>query len=146
MSSLRDLAHNMVVYIYFITSAGNSISSQLGSSCKGHRYGTEKAGGTARPSRTKSHLSSHSPPASQAAAALGQPSSLRLQYCGWCVFVGGGGGGWIQFQRKQKRVVFVPCWDHRVPTPHFLYGRKKSFERGNYSPPPTSDTAKPYQI
>jgi hypothetical protein len=29
---------------------------QLGSSCQGNRYGTEKAGGTARPSRTKSHL------------------------------------------------------------------------------------------
>jgi hypothetical protein len=35
-----------------------------------------KAGGTARPSRTKSHLPSHSPPASQAGAVLGQPSSL----------------------------------------------------------------------
>ncbi len=30
-----------------------------------------------RPSRTKSHLPSHSPPASQAGAVLDQPSSLR---------------------------------------------------------------------
>jgi hypothetical protein len=46
----------MVVYIYYITSAGNFISLQLGSPCQGNRYGTEeKAGGTARPSHTKSH-------------------------------------------------------------------------------------------
>jgi hypothetical protein len=43
----------MVVYIYYITAAGNSTISQLGSTCQGNRYGTEKAGGTARPLRTK---------------------------------------------------------------------------------------------
>ncbi len=40
--------------------------AQLGSSCQGNRYFTEKAGSTARPSRTKSHLPGHFPPASQA--------------------------------------------------------------------------------
>jgi hypothetical protein len=34
------------MYIYYITAAGKSISSQLDSSCQGNRYGTEKAGGT----------------------------------------------------------------------------------------------------
>ncbi len=38
--SLRDVAHDR--WLYFITLAGNSISSQLGSSCQGNRYGTEK--------------------------------------------------------------------------------------------------------
>ncbi len=41
----------MVVYIYYLTAAGKSISSQLGSSCQGNRYGTEKVGGMARPSQ-----------------------------------------------------------------------------------------------
>ncbi len=41
---------------------GNYISSQVGSSCQGNRYGMEMAGGTARPSRTKSLLPGHSPP------------------------------------------------------------------------------------
>jgi hypothetical protein len=36
----------MVVYIYNITAAGNSVSSQVGSSCQGNWYGKEKAGGT----------------------------------------------------------------------------------------------------
>ncbi len=36
----------MVVYIYYITAAGNSISLQLGSSCQGNWYGMEKSGGT----------------------------------------------------------------------------------------------------
>ncbi len=52
----------------------NSVSSQLGSSCQGHRYGTEKSGSTARPSRpsrTKSHLPGNSPPASQAGRRVG---------------------------------------------------------------------------
>ncbi len=35
------------------------------------RYCMEKAGGTARPSRTKSHLPGHSPPASQAGSRVG---------------------------------------------------------------------------
>jgi hypothetical protein len=48
----------MVVYIYYIKAAGNSLSSQLGSSCHGNNavYNMEKAGGSARPSRTKSQL------------------------------------------------------------------------------------------
>jgi hypothetical protein len=32
----------MVVYIYYATADGNSISSQLGSFCQGNRYGTER--------------------------------------------------------------------------------------------------------
>jgi hypothetical protein len=50
----------MVVYIYYSTAAANSISSQLGSSCQGNRYGTEKTDGTARLSHKKS-LSSSQP-------------------------------------------------------------------------------------
>jgi hypothetical protein len=61
----------MVVDIYFITAAGNSISSQLDSSCQGNRYGTEKAGGTARPSRTKSHLPGQPPPVTLADRCVG---------------------------------------------------------------------------
>ncbi len=61
----------MVEFIYYITAAGNSISAQLGSSCQGNRYGTEKAGGVARPSRTKSHLVGHSPLASQGGRRVG---------------------------------------------------------------------------
>ncbi len=76
-----------VVYIYYTTVAGKSISSQLGSSCQGNRYGTEKAGGMAHPSRTKSHLPGHSPPASQAGRRVGQalwPSAslfIREEFC-----------------------------------------------------------------
>ncbi len=55
----------MVVYIYFMTAVGNSVSSQLGSFCQGNRYCTEKAGGTARPPLRKSHLPDHSPTASR---------------------------------------------------------------------------------
>jgi hypothetical protein len=35
----------MVVYIYYITAAGNSISRQLGSSYQGNQYCMEKTGG-----------------------------------------------------------------------------------------------------
>jgi hypothetical protein len=63
----------MVVYIYYIhTAAGNPINTQLASSCQGGWYGTEKAGGgTVRPSRIKSHLPGHFPPASQAGRRVG---------------------------------------------------------------------------
>ncbi len=75
MPSLCDVGHVgwlCNVYIYFITAAENSISSQLGSSCQGSRYGIVKAGGTSRPSRTKSHLPGHSPhPVSQAGRRIG---------------------------------------------------------------------------
>ncbi len=70
MPSLRDLAHEswrmVIVYIYYITAARNSISLQLGTSCRDSRYGKEKAGGTVRPSRKKSHLPGRSSAASQA--------------------------------------------------------------------------------
>jgi hypothetical protein len=43
MPSLRDVAHNgCIAWIYYKTGAGNSIGSQLGSSCQCNRYGTEK--------------------------------------------------------------------------------------------------------
>ncbi len=61
----RCSSGRIVVYIYYITTAGNSISSQLGSSCQGNEYCTEKTGSSACPSYTKSHLPGHSPPASQ---------------------------------------------------------------------------------
>ncbi len=48
------------VVVYYTTAAGNSISSELGSSYQGK----EKSGGTARPSQTKSRVTL--PPASQA--------------------------------------------------------------------------------
>ncbi len=54
-----------------VTAAGDYISTHLCSSCQGNRYGTEKAGGTASPSRTKSHLLSHSLPASQVGRRVG---------------------------------------------------------------------------
>jgi hypothetical protein len=70
----------MVVYIYYITAAGNSVSSQLGSSCHPVR-----ATGTVRkrqPVRPVHHVQNHSwrvtplQPA-RLASVLGQPSSLR---------------------------------------------------------------------
>ncbi len=64
----------MVEYIDY-KAAGNSISSQLGSSCQGNRYGTEKASGMDRPSCTKTHMPGHSPPASKRAGVLDQPSA-----------------------------------------------------------------------
>jgi hypothetical protein len=73
MPSLRDVAYDGWLCTVTIQQyiAGYSISSLLGSSCQGNRYGTEKAGGTARPSRTKSHLPGHAPPASQAGRRVG---------------------------------------------------------------------------
>ncbi len=84
--SLRDVAHDVVLSTF--TAAGNSISTQLGSFCQDNRYCTKKASGSARPSRTKSHLSGHSSLASQAFRRVSQPSSLRphwlnpwINYC-----------------------------------------------------------------
>jgi len=73
MTSLRDIAHDgwLYMYIYYTTAAGNSISSHLGSSGQGNRYGKERIRGTAHPILTKSHLPSHSPPASQADRRVG---------------------------------------------------------------------------
>ncbi len=78
MPSLRDIAHDgCLCTLYNIAAAENSISSQLGSSYQGNRYCTEKAGITARPSRTKSHLPGHSPSASQAGRRVG-PTPLAF--------------------------------------------------------------------
>ena len=68
----------IVVNIYYTTAAGNSISSLLGSSCQGNRYGTEKAGDMALTSSKKSHLPGHSPPVSLTGRRVGsalQPSA-----------------------------------------------------------------------
>jgi hypothetical protein len=70
MPSLREVTYDGWLCTCTVTAAGNSISSQLGSSCKGNRYSTVKAGGTVRPSRT-SHLPGHSPLASQAGRRVG---------------------------------------------------------------------------
>ncbi len=68
-----------VVYIYYITASWKSISSQLDSSCQGNRYGTEKAGSTARPSHTKSQMRV-TPSATQVGrrAVLGSPLAFGL--------------------------------------------------------------------
>jgi hypothetical protein len=71
MPSLHDIAHDGWLCTFTITAAGNSISSQLGSSCQGNQNGRGKEGGTVRPSRTISHLPGHSPPASQAGCHVG---------------------------------------------------------------------------
>ncbi len=49
---------------------------------RGNRYGTEKAGGTARPSRTKSHLPGHFPLASQAGCRVG-PALFAFGLIAW---------------------------------------------------------------
>jgi hypothetical protein len=74
MLSLHDKAHDGWLFT-FTTAVGNSISSQLESSCQDNWYSMEKACSTARPPLTKSHMPVHSPPARRA-AVLGQSSSL----------------------------------------------------------------------
>ncbi len=76
----------MVMYIYYITAAVNSVSSQLGSSRLGDRYSAEKAGGAARPSRTKSHRPNHSPPVPGGPPCWASPLAIGLigMYACWC--------------------------------------------------------------
>jgi hypothetical protein len=74
----------MVVYIYYITAAGNFISWQLSSSCQGNRYDSEKAGGTA-----VHHIQNHTCRVTllqqaKQAAVLCQPSSLRPHWQRLC--------------------------------------------------------------
>jgi hypothetical protein len=72
MPSLRVVAHDgWLRFTALYNSSWGSISTQLGSSCQGNRYGTEKAGGMAPPSHTKPHLPGHFPPASQAGRRVG---------------------------------------------------------------------------
>ncbi len=74
MPSFRDIDSLWwkVVYIYNITAARDSISSQLANSWQGNLgKGLEKAGSTARPSRTKSHQQGHFHPDSQAGRRVG---------------------------------------------------------------------------
>ncbi len=61
----------MVEFIYSLTAAGNSFSSQLDSSYQDNGYCTERASRTAYPPRTKSTLLQPD----RRAAVLGQPSS-----------------------------------------------------------------------
>jgi hypothetical protein len=44
LPAIRDCSHDglLCTYIYYITVAGNSISSQPGSSCQDNRYGTAR--------------------------------------------------------------------------------------------------------
>jgi hypothetical protein len=71
MPSLRVVAHDGWLCTFTIQNSGNFISSQLVSSCHSNRYGTEKAGSTARPLGPKSPLPGHSPLASQAGRRIG---------------------------------------------------------------------------
>jgi hypothetical protein len=80
-----------------MTPAGNSISSQLGSSFQGKWYSMEKAGGTARPSRSKSHLAGHSPPASHAGPRVG----LALYYLAFGLIGCDRGGGPTEYTELQ---------------------------------------------
>ncbi len=85
-ASLRDLAHyGWLCTFTYITADGHSISSQLGSSCQGNRYGTKKAGDTARPSCTKSDLPVYSPSDIQAGRRVG-PAQNSLQPL-WFLFL-----------------------------------------------------------
>ncbi len=59
----------MVMYIYQITAAENSISWQEGSPCQGNEYGMEKAGGTSI--TFKITPAGHSPLVSQAGRRVG---------------------------------------------------------------------------
>ncbi len=74
MSSLRDVAHDgwLCTFTVHITAVGNSFSPQWWAAPgEGNRYGTEKAAGTARPSRTKRHMPGHSPLASKLGRSVG---------------------------------------------------------------------------
>jgi hypothetical protein len=85
MPSLSDATHDgwLCTFIYnrswtfYHLAAGQLLSGQPVRYGKGNRYGTEKAGGTARPSRRESHLLGHSPPASQAGRRVG-PASIAF--------------------------------------------------------------------
>jgi hypothetical protein len=66
----------MVVYIYYKTAAGNSISSQLGSSSQGNRYGKSRRCG---PSITHKITPAGSPSSSQQG---GPPCWTRTQAFG----------------------------------------------------------------
>jgi hypothetical protein len=70
MPSLRDVTHDGWLCTFSIQQqleipSARSWAAPV-STVKATAYGIVKAGGTARPSRTKSHLPGHSPPASQA--------------------------------------------------------------------------------
>jgi hypothetical protein len=57
MPFLRDVAHGGWLCTYILYNSGWKFHQleQLGSSCRGNRYGTENKGSMARPSHTKSH-------------------------------------------------------------------------------------------
>ncbi len=64
-------AWRMVAYIYYIKAAGNSIISQLGAASVRATGVVWRRQAVACPSRTKSHLPGHYPPASQASRRVG---------------------------------------------------------------------------
>jgi hypothetical protein len=70
----------MVGFIYYITAGSSWKFHQLaaGQLRQGGWNGTEKAGGTARPLLTKSHLPGHSPPAGKAGRHSGQCHTLGI--------------------------------------------------------------------
>ncbi len=79
-ASFRNVAHDgwlCTVHLLF-NNSWKFHQFVAGRSWQGNWYGTEKADSTARPSRTKSHLPGHSPPASQAGRRLG-PGLYSLQ-------------------------------------------------------------------
>jgi len=87
----------IVVYIYYITAAGNSINSQLGSSCQGKtvRYGKGRRYGPSITYKITPARSLSPPQASQVCRCVGPASSLRPH--------------WVyQYQLRFFLPVFIP--------------------------------------
>jgi hypothetical protein len=102
----------MVVHIYYISAAGNSISSQLGSSYQGNRYVWKRQ--AVRPiHHVQNHtLPGHSPPAARRAAMLGQPSRLQPFCLNW------GEWGLREYIRKWSFLGWF-FWVRRISTRYF---------------------------
>ncbi len=64
--------------VHLLCNSSRKLHQQAGGSCQGSWYGKEKAGGTARPSLTKSHLLGYSPPASQAGRRVASLQAFGL--------------------------------------------------------------------
>jgi hypothetical protein len=78
LPSNRDVAHDGWLSTLTIKQLEILLARIWAAPVRG-RYGTETAGGTARPSCTKTHMPGHSPPASsKRAGVLDQPSALCL--------------------------------------------------------------------
>ncbi len=74
----------MVVCIYYTTAAVNSTQLAAGQLLSGRPVWNGQAGGTACPSRSKSHRPDHSPPACQAGRRVGPAFGLVGMYACWC--------------------------------------------------------------